>query len=271
MLTSIHRINCGGPSITDTQGNTWVGDSIYTPGGNKIQPSTYISVNPTLEGDEQTYSAVFQTERYTYAGNPITYSLPVGTGGLYEVRMVFMETWRSVVGSRLFDIQVQGSTVFTDVDIFDEAGLQTPLIKTTQVTMNAPGAITLSFVARNGKEGPALYALEVVQQPVPDRRTRRSVDEQEQSSGDVPDNAYFTTLPGTANVPMAAMCALVSLMVLTIVTNLRHYSLNIETATDAHVAEASEPELAVKRRGGEKPLLKRGESKITVNRSFPSV
>jgi hypothetical protein len=94
------------------------------------------------------------------AGN-LVYNCIVNIPGVIAVDMMFMETWRSVVGSRLFNIKVQGSTVFTDVDIFNEAGYQTPLIKTSYVTLDTPGTITIEFVPRSGKEGPAVYGLEL--------------------------------------------------------------------------------------------------------------
>jgi hypothetical protein len=98
--------------------------------------------------------------RYVAAGN-LVYNCIVNIPGVIAVDMMFMETWRSVVGSRLFNIKVQGSTVFTDVDIFNEAGYQTPLIKTSYVTLDTPGTITIEFVPRSGKEGPAVYGLEL--------------------------------------------------------------------------------------------------------------
>ena len=134
--------------------------------------------------------------------------------------------------------------------------------------MSAAGTITLSFVPRAGVEGPALYAIEVIQQPDPSHRLRRSAnDEPARTDVDTVD-AVDGVLTVMANVPMAAMSALVSLLVLAIITNWRRAAQTV--ATDPNISEASEPKAEIKRPGA-KPQLQRGGSKITVNRSFPSV
>jgi hypothetical protein len=81
----------------------------------------------------------------------------VVTPGFYQVTLVLMESWRTGVGTRVFDVAVQDELVFSDVDIVKEAGFQTPLLLSALADATGSGGlVSVVLSAHQGKEGPAL-------------------------------------------------------------------------------------------------------------------
>ena len=62
-----HRINCGGETVTDGDGNEWVGDREMQPGGIFIHPSHYVAFDPVLASATERLTPVLDTERSTMA------------------------------------------------------------------------------------------------------------------------------------------------------------------------------------------------------------
>ena len=76
------------------------------------------------------YGRLLETERWTnFARGRLQYRLAVPTAGAYQVKLVFVEMWHRNPGTRVFDVNVQGNTVFRNMDIVAEAGFQTPITK----------------------------------------------------------------------------------------------------------------------------------------------
>jgi hypothetical protein len=71
---AVLRINCGGPTVTDAAGQTWISDLPITPGGDTVQPSDYIAVNYVMSEETTDAGRVFETERY---GATLSYNLEV--------------------------------------------------------------------------------------------------------------------------------------------------------------------------------------------------
>ena len=88
----------------------------------------------------------------------MTYSIPL-LPGVYDIRLHFAEYYFGVfrTGGRVFDVKLEGSVVFPGVDIWDEVGNHTALIKSVTSFAITDGALDISF-GRN-KENPKVSSL----------------------------------------------------------------------------------------------------------------
>lgn len=109
-------------SLTDRQGRVWSFEQ-YVHGG------TLVSRSERLSGRME--DNLLSSERY---GN-FSYAIPVAPGR-YRLRLHFAETWfdpaqgRGGVGSRKFDVYINGSRVLKEFDILHEAGRSyVPVVK----------------------------------------------------------------------------------------------------------------------------------------------
>src|SRR4029077_18601172 len=67
------------------------------------------------------------------------------------------------VGARVFDVQMQGLTVISGLDIFATVGTNVALVKSANVTVTN-GTLAIQFVHRstNGVNNPIVYAIEIL-------------------------------------------------------------------------------------------------------------
>lgn len=150
--TTVYRINAGGPDYTDSQGQLWSADQGFNTGNTA-------SVTNSIAGTED--DTLFQSERWDPVAEPeLIYSLPV-TNGNYRVNLYFAEIYNECfsVGCRVFDVLIEGQLVLNDLDIFQEAGSLTALIKTFDVIVE-DGVLNIEF--RHVRENPKISALEVL-------------------------------------------------------------------------------------------------------------
>jgi hypothetical protein len=149
------RIVASERGFTDQHGNYWSADH-YVSGGRFVRRGP-IS-HPDFDG------MLFQGERY---GN-FTYMVPVAKDGKYRVRLYFCERWWGPnthagggVGSRRFDVFVNGRALLVDFDLFQQAGgTDQPILREfSGVTPNAQGKLILQFVPRQNYA--MLNALEI--------------------------------------------------------------------------------------------------------------
>ncbi len=95
------------------------------------------------------------------------YVVPVAPGGRYTVRLYFMEHWFGAqnggiggVGSRVFDVYCNGSTLLKGFDIFREAG-SGPLVKSFQHIEPTPQSKIEIYFAPDVNY-PSISAIEVI-------------------------------------------------------------------------------------------------------------
>lgn len=153
----LYRINCGGYNYHDVNGNLWQTDkewdgmdygwrswaeeyeNLPNAFGSKGICRDYLSNTQDQE--------LFQT--YRYGRQKLKYFFRV-TPGSYQMELYFTEPWYGVGGGmkcekwRLFDVAVNGETVFRDVDIWKEAGHGGVCRKTTDIIVKGD-EICLSF------------------------------------------------------------------------------------------------------------------------------
>lgn len=147
------RINCGGKAYTDAKARVWQADSGYSSG-------IVSSIAATVAGTAD--QALYQNGRYTQAlTTPLVYSFPVAAGS-YHVNLYFAETFGGAqkVGGRVFNVKMQGNTVFQNLDIYAAAGANTALVKGADIVVT-DGKATIEFdsLVNNAK----VNAIEITQ------------------------------------------------------------------------------------------------------------
>ena len=86
---------------------------------------------------------LYQLQRFDRPAPPeLTYTFGVPNGD-YTVNLLFAENWSGAwaAGVRVFSVQMEGTTVISNLDIFSEVGARTALVKSVPVTV-ADGQLT---------------------------------------------------------------------------------------------------------------------------------
>ena len=133
------RVNCGGPSYTDSRGNVWQADFGFntgTAGGNATAMVSGTN-DPKL----------FQSDRWNASTTtPLIYNFNVANGS-YSVNLYFAETSpaQQSVGARVFNVSLQGTLFLQKFDIFSQAGgAYKALIENGHATVTG-GKLTIEF------------------------------------------------------------------------------------------------------------------------------
>jgi hypothetical protein len=148
------RINCGGPSYTDSKGQVWSSDTGY------VGVASTDSTTEAIKGTED--QKLFQSWRWSAVpSSPVVYQFSV-PGGTYRVNLYFAENTPAdeYVGGRVFNVKMQGSVVFNKLDIFAEVGADTALVRSADIAAtNGQLRIELDAAIHN----PKIDAIEIVQ------------------------------------------------------------------------------------------------------------
>ncbi|MDB5105986.1 MAG: type sorting protein [Fibrobacteres bacterium] len=132
-----YRVNCGGETFADKSGHLWEGDGHFEGG------MTFSASSDILNTD---IPNLYQTERWNDPGQGgLKYTFNVLPGD-YRVNLHFAEIYDSsfATGKRVFDVLLNGMAVAADLDIFAQAGANTPLILDYLATA-VDGKITVEF------------------------------------------------------------------------------------------------------------------------------
>jgi hypothetical protein len=147
------RVNCGGPSYTDSKGQQWQQDTGFLGG---VEELTSDAITGTAD------PALFQDFRW----NPGGYVFKVPNGS-YTVNLYFAEAnpAAEVVGGRVFDVALEGKVVFPSLDVFAAVGADAALIKSAQVTVSS-GELDISLTRVSGSDlfgsFPTIAAIEIL-------------------------------------------------------------------------------------------------------------
>ncbi len=142
-------INAGGPALTQG-GINFISDAFFTNSKAYTDDTKGNGLQPIFDG------TVYETERYggEIGKTPFSYSIPVATGADYSVELYFAEIYQDNIGSRVFDVQVEGQLVLDDFDILAQTGgdFNQPVIVPVSgafapETSGAADAIDISFGA----------------------------------------------------------------------------------------------------------------------------
>jgi hypothetical protein len=105
------RVNAGGGAYKDSQGIQWSADNGFLqPGASWTTSSVSNTADPGL----------YQTEHYSTSGT-LTYEFAVPNGS-YTVVLKFAEIYYTAAGRRVFDVAINGRTLYPRLDIFTAAG-----------------------------------------------------------------------------------------------------------------------------------------------------
>jgi len=99
------RINVGGKEYTDSKGQTWAADQFFDGGK---QSAKRVSIADTNE------DALYQSKRF---GTQLSYDIPVANG-IYDVDLLFAETYWKGEGKRQFDVAIEDSRLSKNVDVY---------------------------------------------------------------------------------------------------------------------------------------------------------
>jgi len=143
-------INAGGDAFQDFLGRTWMADNFFVGG------TTYSDGRFDILGTQDDY--IFQTERY----GQFSYEIPVPEAN-YEVVIHLSELFFENPGGRTFNIAVEGTVVFNNVDIVQLGGgsnLAALSLETPQFVSD--GFLSISFMNSNPKmDNPKVSGIEI--------------------------------------------------------------------------------------------------------------
>ncbi len=150
-------VNGGGNAYAGADGKQWLADQQYQSGswgyqGGKIFATGY-AISGTLD------DTLYQSERWGMTG----YSFDVAAG-TYNVQFKFAEIYGWKAGQRLFDVQIEGQTVISNLDIFATVGRYTAFDRSFLVQVT-DGKLDIAFVAR--VDAPKINAIRVTQALAP--------------------------------------------------------------------------------------------------------
>ncbi len=171
-LVVLYRVNAAGPLLasTDAPNPDWSSDAPATPSpfrtnGNNTSNASYT----TLDASIPSYLplGVFSTERWDPAtGGEMMWDFPAPTPGIYEVRLFLNNSHggTSGVGTRVFDISVEGTVVWDNLDLIQQFGHKNAGMLTYQVSVT-DGNLDIDF--DRVVENPLINAIEVLGPPAP--------------------------------------------------------------------------------------------------------
>jgi chitodextrinase len=152
--SAVVRVNCGGGTYLDTDGNEWAADSGYNTGRIAFESAD-------IAGTSE--DTLFRSNRWdpNYAPE-MEYRFDLEDGA-YLVRLYFAETWSGAFGSglRKFHVQLEGQRVESNLDMYAEAGANTAIIRSYKTTVN-DGQLNIRFL--HSIEDPQINAIEVISQ-----------------------------------------------------------------------------------------------------------
>lgn len=135
----VYGVNFGGSAFQDTEGY------IYNASENTSGGSTF-STTDAISGTSD--DALYQSE---LVGNALTISIPLAND-TYDVVLKFAELGWEVPNERIFDVNIEGSLVIDDLDIYSEAGHDTAYDRLFTVAVS-DGSLDIDFgvVSRSPK------------------------------------------------------------------------------------------------------------------------
>ncbi len=131
----LYRVNCGGPDLVDSHGQTWFADRDLASGdawGSRSWAADYPALPPRFGSQREFYEPVHGTRdealfhTYRYGREKLRYEFTVPDSD-YRIELYFVEPWYGRGGGdakrwRLFDVAINDAIVLRDVDLWSEAG-----------------------------------------------------------------------------------------------------------------------------------------------------
>ena len=166
VFTSL-RVDCAGPQYTDGSGNIWLADQPYSAGSWGYTVAGTVNtvtdtIGGTADGTLYDYERWNATMGYTFDGLP---------NGQYQVTLKFAELWWGIagrggtttgVGSREFNVAIEGTQVLTNFDIYATAGNKADYAVDETFTVTVTGGeLTINFSQGNA-DNPTIEAIQIL-------------------------------------------------------------------------------------------------------------
>ena len=143
------RINAGGGTYTDPQGNVWSADTGFNTGSSYSDPRSIAGTGTP---------ALYQTEHY--AMGPFQYSFNVPNGN-HTVNLKFAEIYFTSGGHRIFNVAINGQTVLSNFDPAQVGGAFTAVDRQFSISVTTGQiVILLTPIA----DLPTISGIEILQQ-----------------------------------------------------------------------------------------------------------
>ena len=165
--TILFRVNAGGGQLVALDdGPDWSADTLGTPsiylaaGGDFVNGFPVESVEMAVP--DSTPTAIFESERWDVIGGAeMLWQFPVAEGTPVAVRLYLMNGFdgTSEPGQRVFDIEIDGLTAFSAIDLSAEAGHRVGTVRTYETISD--GMIDIRFL--HGVDNPLVNGIEIVQ------------------------------------------------------------------------------------------------------------
>ncbi|TMM55868.1 BspA family leucine-rich repeat surface protein [Maribacter algarum] len=149
------RINAGGTEV-DYNGENFITDTFFNTGNTLDRPQTGLP-------------EPFQTFRFSRS-QQMGYDIPLEDGE-YTVNLYFAELWFGAtgggaggVGSRVFDVNIEGQLAEDNLDVYAAVGADAMLMKTYTVNVSG-GILDIDFDSRDavgGERHPIINAIEIL-------------------------------------------------------------------------------------------------------------
>ncbi len=134
------RVNAGGPAYLDSTGAWWAADQLYAFGSwGYVGGNTY-ATGAAIAGTSD--DPLYQTERWGMSA----YKFAVPNGS-YAVELRFAELYCSQINCRLFDVDLENTTVLSGLDLISVAGKNGAYNRIFTVAVT-DGILNIRFTAR---------------------------------------------------------------------------------------------------------------------------
>lgn len=150
-------------TYTDTLGNQWLADKTYSAGSYGYSCASCASATNNYTGvavGNTVEDVLYRTERWAGSGASnmeYRFDLP---SGWYEVTLLFMEGYFNYAGARSFDVQLEGNTAESALDIYAQSGGKNIALNKVYAVQVADGTLNINLL-KSGADYPLINAIQV--------------------------------------------------------------------------------------------------------------
>jgi hypothetical protein len=181
------RTRCGNSgAYTDSKGNVWAPDFGFNGG------TTYRTSN-TISGTPDPF--LYHTERVNTPHLIYTFTVP---NGAYQVNVLLAEIYLTGAGQRVMNIALQGTPVFTGIDIFKEVGGFAADSKSADTTVTN-GTLVIDMTAT--VNSPKCAAIEILPGSPPPPPVQQTIPLTMAFPGSGAGTGFTLTVPGGTAIP----------------------------------------------------------------------
>ena len=150
----LYRVNAGGEGVDDWETDTDASPSAYLLAGSATIESD--TPTPTLDSsvpDGTPLDLFYDKRRDADKADPaMEWDFSVTAGEELEIRLYFAEFSRCEDGNRLFDVEIEGTIVLDDFDVYNEAGSACNVgIMRSFIVTPGDGNLDIDFPLVNGR------------------------------------------------------------------------------------------------------------------------